>query len=135
MPLTDNNDPDSTGGTHWTAVVYFRGSNKFCFLDSLGTGFIPSNVRGLCKAMETAIGAPPGWKVEAGACARQANGYDCGVYVCAFAHLLAVQVAQLGAEADVSGSLTSMLSAVTGEQIRLKRGEIRALIDDLASRN
>lgn len=37
MPINNNSDVNSTGGTHWALLVYSRKENKFMYYDSAGT--------------------------------------------------------------------------------------------------
>ncbi|KAL3901543.1 MAG: hypothetical protein SGCHY_000527 [Lobulomycetales sp.] len=93
IPVNDNKDLDSPGGSHWSLLVYHNQS--FYYYDSLNT---TGKSKQKTRAREIAVafskilhlkGDPTMVKVESPV---QLNYYDCGVYVMYMSKLLASRI-------------------------------------------
>lgn len=74
---------NASNGTHWSLLVYKRGKGFFHFDSASPTNRIFA--KNAAKKFSAAVGATKEEEkngVEEQNCARQQNGYDCGVYVC-----------------------------------------------------
>lgn len=130
FPLNDN-DEDRAGGSHWSLLVFSRPEKKFFLFDSLNSIRIKSYfafVRDLAYAVQC-----PEFDIKSALCAKQTNGYDCGVYVLCFIENLAKQVTEHGyveSDADNANGASNLMK-ITPEKISNKRTDILDLIIDL----
>ena len=80
--INDNNDPTSSGGGHWTLMVYDVSANQGFYYDSLGmhlTNYQNSqNILSKLCLLLSVLQAP---LIPVEITQGQGNGSDCGVYV------------------------------------------------------
>ena len=82
LPINDSSSFDSPGGSHWSLLVYCSADKTFYHLDSMfGINFdeacMTAAKLNLSKSKTIAL-----------TCARQTNGWDCGIYVCCYAEFV-----------------------------------------------
>lgn len=104
-PINDSTDCSlADAGTHWTLLVCWdrrfpenKGSDLGCFgrfsyYDSLGSNSFYGARDANLQQAETLASRLAGRSVQVsvGSCARQTNGFDCGVYVLLFSEIVAL---------------------------------------------
>lgn len=141
-PINDSRDVSSADtGLHWTLLVCWcpRGSRsgagaagascpwrRFRHYDSLGKGTFDPGFRQATKVASRLAGKPV--EVEMGKCPRQANFYDCGVYVLLFAEIIAQTFLQGGTSDDSDlPSWDARLNCVTPMDVSSCRKHYRLL--------
>ena len=93
-PINDKDDPDKgDGGTHWSLIVYNKKENVYLYFDplkgmnikyakALHLNLIDANSYGsIDNKGRICHYVPPLVEVN---CQKQANGYDCGIFIMAF---------------------------------------------------
>ncbi|MFH4975679.1 hypothetical protein AB6A40_002388 [Gnathostoma spinigerum] len=80
--LNDENDPDRSGGTHWSLLIYSRGANHLKLYDSLPNPSTSAALM-LSQKMVKILNLPKA-DVLIEPCCKQQNSSDCGLYVIAF---------------------------------------------------
>ena len=94
FPINDKDDPDKgDGGTHWSLIVYNRKDNVYLYFDPI-KGMNVKHARALHLNLLDSNSyqsydnngrishyLPPLVEMN---CQRQANGYDCGIFIMAF---------------------------------------------------
>ena len=127
LPVNNNQDPDSPGGSHWSLLVLDNRNKIFYHLDSLS-----DNVRGAnsseAKALAGKISQYEGIKlnIREVPVTQQKNGFDCGVHCLVNADRVANQIKD-------HQSLTDIKSLQ--DPVCNKRTEILELIDKLKNLN
>ncbi|KAG1365710.1 NEDD8-specific protease 1 [Cocos nucifera] len=128
--FTINNNSDVTaaeGGTHWSLLVYYRGTNKFVHHDS-SRGMNRWHAESLFEAVKGFIGDGGEARYVEGFAPQQSHGYDCGLYVMAIARV----VCDWFREAEVKDEGESWFSALKEEVdaavVAELRGELLRLI-------
>jgi len=143
-PINDSRDAGSADtGLHWTLLVCWcgqgtrstakAGSTKgagalhwkhFRYYDSLGKGTTDAGFRQAEKVAARLVGKTV--QVEQGACARQANFYDCGVYVLLYSELVATAFLESAAgETPEAIAWEERLRSVTPQEVRACREHYR----------
>ncbi|XP_001640237.2 sentrin-specific protease 8 [Nematostella vectensis] len=120
--VNNNEVKMSTGGSHWSLLVYCKRSNIFSHYDSLSEA--NSNA---AKELANQVGLilkDPGPSYEEALCPQQENGSDCGVYVIGITEHLCKQC---------TGETTvKLIDAVTPAAIARRRQQMKELIVKLA---
>ncbi|KAG8468872.1 hypothetical protein KFE25_007390 [Diacronema lutheri] len=128
MPVSDHDEPDDAGGTHWSLLAFYRQPpDAFFAFDSLSH----LNLRAaehLARRVAPLLGASHS-RVVAVPTPQQQNGYDCGMYTIAIADVCAAHVGK-----DVDEVADAVRSAVTAEAVQRRRKEfirtLQAMLQD-----
>ncbi|XP_050508908.1 sentrin-specific protease 8-like [Diabrotica virgifera virgifera] len=120
--LNDNEMTDSSGGSHWSLLVFSRPERVIFHYDS-SQGCNYSQALDLGEKILKYFSLPIQEKVHNVPCLQQTNGYDCGV------HLLC-NAEQLASYAGHYGRLTGC-PKLTHEKVNSMRWEILDIIDRL----
>lgn len=87
--------PVNHKNTHWSLVVISMYSNTVKWYDSLGwkgEEFLQASLDWLVAHIQQTVGCTldtSNWRLISPSCNKQANMYDCGVFVCMYADFLA----------------------------------------------
>lgn len=129
LPVSDNPDvEDAGGGSHWSLLAFVGGGRgAWRHYDSLPGSNAP-HARALARVLQPVLGGGACREAEA---QQQQNGYDCGIYCCAFARLLCARLAAEGAQGM---GLEVSASEVSPEGAAALRGEIHRLILERGAR-
>lgn len=124
FPVSDHDEPDFVGGTHWSLLAYYKrddSAGAFYHFDSLGdNNCIPAEH--LARRVAPLLGTRDA-RVIAGPTPQQTNGYDCGMYTILIAEICASHCGD--AVEDVSEIINRQ---VTPELVQQRRKEfIRTL--------
>lgn len=123
LPVNDNPDVESAGGSHWSLLAFYRDGSGFHHYDSM-EGSNAAVARDLVPGMAVAVGLePPFWVVEEKA-PQQCNGYDCGLHVLAVAEALC-DVEMAGGE---ESQREKALQHVTSDHVTGLRGKILDIV-------
>ncbi|KAK7912364.1 hypothetical protein WMY93_012575 [Mugilogobius chulae] len=90
LAVNDNSN-QTAGGTHWSLLVYHRGSNHFAHYDSQN-GSNSLHARRIANKLEAFLGAGRKAAFAEEQCPSQQNSYDCGMYVMCIAEVLCERV-------------------------------------------
>lgn len=119
FPVSDNDEPDQAGGTHWSLLAAYNG--EFFHFDSLaGINLRPAErlarrVAHLLDARSERVAACP--------TPQQDNGYDCGMYTILISEICAAHVGE-----DVAAVSEVIAREVTPAAVQRRRKEfIRTL--------
>ena len=123
--VNDNASCESTGGSHWSLILYDREIGEFRHYDS-ANGSNEGAARRLCSQVSKSLGLDKNVLFTNMMCPQQKNSYDCGVYVICFVEILS-QIHML----QNSDTLIDSVSAVS---VAKKRTNIKDLIFSLAQR-
>lgn len=92
FPINDNNDPSiAEGGSHWSLLAYERSANAFVHHDSSCAKMNESHAQRVYRVVRPYVSKSSSSDVsyiEFANTPKQINGYDCGVYVMAFARAI-----------------------------------------------
>ncbi|XP_020786347.1 sentrin-specific protease 8 [Boleophthalmus pectinirostris] len=123
LAVNDNSN-QTAGGTHWSLLVYHRGSNRFAHYDSQN-GSNSVHARRIARKLEafTGGGGRAGFVEEQ--CPSQQNSYDCGMYVICICEALCERL-------RAEGSPRLPENCITPGFITQKRAEWCRLIHTLA---
>lgn len=122
VPVNNNTNIDSPGGSHWSLLVWTRKSGTFLYLDSM-TNYNKSSaiqlkdILGECYSLGTDI--------EYIDTPQQKNSYDCGVFVLCFIQFM------LEHPESLNGDFSALKSSVNQNVATKKRKEIYELIATL----
>ncbi|XP_071478414.1 sentrin-specific protease 8-like [Diadema antillarum] len=125
LAINDNDSSASTGGSHWSLLVFWRSDYSFRHYDSCGS-YNERAARDVARKLQPHIG-PTGKKASFihEQSPQQQNGYDCGLFViCTTEHLC---------RQSLQGCQVPLLEAVTQAAVTRKRQDILKLIADLGS--
>ena len=128
LPLSDHDEPETRGGSHWALLVYHRGCGWGLY-DPIGAGDVMrrrADTVALRLSKAFRLDPPP---VSSERCARQTNAYDCGVYVVAFAHAVASAVAAGGTPHDAE------VDTISANDAKTWRRQLRNAVDELSRAN
>lgn len=138
MPVNNNDDASQAeGGGHWSLLIFRRagdaskvGKARFEHYDSCG-GANGQVAKAVALAMSTLLlGPKPGTlQLVNMECPQQRNMHDCGVYVLAFAEVLALAPPEELGRAP-SEELSKRLKAITADDVSAKR---QAWCEELAA--
>ncbi|XP_014238385.1 sentrin-specific protease 8-like [Trichogramma pretiosum] len=87
FPLNDCSSRLSSGGSHWSLLVFSR-SDKTCFHFDSSKGMNGMVARAFSRDISNYLLDRTGQYVEID-CPHQENGYDCGLFVLCFAEVIA----------------------------------------------
>lgn len=76
----NNNDYVSSGGSHWSLLVYSRNEDSFFSFDSMHDLNMNTTMR-MIAVLKKALRGARRSEFHALECAQQTNGYDCGIHV------------------------------------------------------
>lgn len=139
FPINDNEDINrAEGGSHWSLLAYYRNANLFVHHDSCRTiNATPS--KQLYEAVVGYVGlSESGSKASFLECTdspRQANGYDCGLYVTAIARVICNWYVTSESTDTKDLWFSAVKEQVTQSAVAHMRSEILALIRDLMARH
>lgn len=141
FPINDNDDVNTAeGGSHWSLLAYYRDANLFVHHGSFrGLNAAPS--KKLYKAVVGYMGlSQSGSRASFLECTdspKQANGYDCGLYVTTIARVICDwHVNNKDKNTDKSDLwFSAVREQVTQSAVASMRSEILALIRDLMARH
>lgn len=133
FPFNDNNEVKA-GGNHWSLLVFSRPESTFFHFDSLNSESLRSCVPFVCE-LAAAIDCPE-FNLQSGECAKQTNGYDCGVHVLANVDCLARRALTYGCIDDVEQSENQLRkeydpTQITSNDIQRKRQQLLDIIREL----
>lgn len=120
IPINNNQNPLSSGGSHWSLVVFNRSDETYYIYDS-------SNQCNIDFAKYTIKRMDPFVRTNSNNCQmkviekstpQQRNGYDCGVYVLAITESIAKH----------SGSDDNLFNEVTPQVVTALRKRVLELI-------
>ncbi|KAJ3338372.1 hypothetical protein HDU93_009608 [Gonapodya sp. JEL0774] len=145
IPVNNNADVNSAGGTHWSMLVFFRPSKTFYYYDSARNMNKAFAIRTIQKVKESLLpgGGSDERFVEPGF-AQQQNGYDCGVYLLIATEILVTRLMK-HFSAGGDWTATSVVTPddiafwtiseadMTGAGVEYKRHDIVNTIDKIAS--
>jgi len=129
-PINDSRDRGHADtGTHWSLLVCWRrGSHSDClsfaYYDSLASHKRSGNGFQRAEALASRIADESEVYVSAGACARQTNGWDCGVYVLLFSEIIVNSFVRMSCESLSAVEKTmweARLLAITPRQVSDRR--------------
>jgi sentrin-specific protease 8 len=126
LPVSDHDEPDAAGGTHWSLLAFYRCGHheNFYHFDSLmGINF--ESAAHLARRVAPLLGARDA-RVLVGPTPQQQNGYDCGMYAIVIAELCAGHV---GEEVGTVAELIAQL--VTPAAIQHRRKEFIRLLQQM----
>ncbi|KAK7912366.1 hypothetical protein WMY93_012577 [Mugilogobius chulae] len=106
------------GRTHWSLLVYHRGSNHFAHYDSQN-GSNSLHARRIANKLEAFLGAGRKAAFAEEQCPSQQNSYDCGMYVMCIAEVLCERVRAEGSP-RLSGPPSAPPTSRRREQTDLK---------------
>lgn len=79
LPLNNNENINSVGGSHWSLLIYHLHSNSYFHLDS-SSGMNGKQACNFARKLSTYFSKVPG-KYEELSTLQQDNSYDCGIYL------------------------------------------------------
>lgn len=123
LPVNNNQDPDSPGGSHWSLLVLDNRNKIFYHLDSL-SGANYSEAKALAGKISQYEGIT--LNIREVPVTQQKNGFDCGVHCLANADRVANHIKDHQSLADIKS---------LKDPICNKRTEILELIDKLKNFN
>lgn len=121
-PVNSNENPDSTGGTHWSLLVYDKSTEKFQHYDSASPAN-SSHALSMSHAFEPFLKAKKRVDFLEACCPQQINTNDCGMYVICVAEYLCKQ--------QQNSSQKSLDIEVTPAEVQRKRNEVKKIIEHL----
>ncbi|XP_022953908.1 NEDD8-specific protease 1-like [Cucurbita moschata] len=127
--VNDNSNVSSSGGSHWSLLVYCRKRNLFMHYDSLST-MNSEPAFTLYESVSGYINYDPAEFMECRA-PRQNNGYDCGLYVMETARVIYehyFNVDQFRSKDEISGPINVMRSVKSKYVESNMRSEMMQLI-------
>jgi sentrin-specific protease 8 len=122
-----------------TLLVYCKSAACFWYFDSLSSrSAVPAHARAIATKLTPLVSVGSSGTIEVAVrnTPRQANGYDCGVYVLAIAEWLCSNVAGATAGVDKTTAAAADLDTIESlapSAISAKRTAISAIIRSLAS--
>ncbi|XP_078597093.1 sentrin-specific protease 8-like [Branchiostoma floridae x Branchiostoma japonicum] len=123
LAVNDNANLESTGGSHWSLLLYRRDVAEFQHYDSAHGSGNSAPAKLLAKRVQPFLGQSSNITFKEVDAPLQQNSYDCGVYViCNTVHLCR-QLLQ-GDSSDIKG-------AVTSTSVKQKRTQLQELISSL----
>ncbi|KAJ1637625.1 hypothetical protein T492DRAFT_951123 [Pavlovales sp. CCMP2436] len=116
LPVSDHDEPDLAGGTHWSLLAFYRsdGVESFFHFDSL-SHMNAASAEHLARRVAPLLGTRQ-THVVACPTPKQTNGYDCGMYTIQIAEICA---AHMGEDVVAIGEIIN--SEVTPQAIRNRR--------------
>jgi len=87
MPINNNPDIETAGGSHWSLLVYKRERNLFAYYDSASSSNMKAVQRAAQKIWPILSEQEPLFQLQN--CPQQLNGDDCGLYTLFFTEYLA----------------------------------------------
>lgn len=135
FPINDNDDVNmAEGGSHWSLLAYYRNANLFVHHDSCGS-MNTAPAKQLYKAVAGYVGLSGASFLECTDSPKQANGYDCGLYVTAIARVICSWHVN-GKNTDANDLwFSAVKEQVTPSAVACMRSEILALIRDLMAKH
>lgn len=95
FPINDCNSKVSSGGSHWSLMIFSK-NEKACFHLDSSHAMNSSVARDFSKKiMDYLLSGVKGQFFEVD-CPQQDNGYDCGLFVLSFSNSISEQVLKLG---------------------------------------
>ncbi|VDI64938.1 sentrin-specific protease 8 [Mytilus galloprovincialis] len=120
LPVNDNENAETAGGSHWSLLVYIRSKQEFRHYDSCSR-HNEDIAKKLAYKIQPHVHAPMGrMKFIEMDGPQQENGYDCGVYLIATVEHLCKELCE--------GYNIHLNDLVTQEYVRIKRNQIKELI-------
>lgn len=139
FPINNNDDVnEAEGGSHWSLLAYYRNANLFVHHDS-SRSMNATPAKKLYKAVVGYMGlSESGSKahyLEWTDSPRQANGYDCGLYVTAIARVICDWYVN-SKKTDANDLwFSTVKEQVTPSAVACMRSDILDLIRDLMTRH
>ncbi|EFC50534.1 predicted protein [Naegleria gruberi] len=122
FPVTDNTDISSSGGTHWSLLVFESNSGKFYYFDSMGS-MNKSAAKYLASKVAPYFGVKAS-NLHIAKAPQQKNGYDCGIYVLAMSEYIAEHgLSDAQIESEITPSKATQLRKVILDLIEKKSQE------------
>lgn len=128
--FTVNNNSDVTaaeGGTHWSLLVYYKGTNEFVHHDS-SQGMNRWHAEMLFEAVKGFTGEGGEARYVEGFTPQQSNGYDCGLYVMAIARVVCDWFQEGGVMNEGEKWFSALKEGVDATMVADLRGELLRLI-------
>lgn len=123
--LNDNEFTDSSGGTHWSLLIFSRPEKMIFHYDS-SRGSNEAHAYSLAEKLLRYFGLPVVGRITEMNCLQQNNGYDCGIHLLCNAEMAANYCTEFY---RIMGCPKVELDDVAG-----KRNEILQIIDKLKGR-
>jgi len=117
MPINDNQDTTSTGGSHWSVLIFDRTEHTLLYYDSMQYGNL-QEAKSTAKKISPLIDPKLSVNIVSKATPQQINSFDCGLYVLAISELIAKN----------GSTSVSLVKNITPEIVAHKRKEVRDLI-------
>ncbi|CAI9105181.1 OLC1v1004045C1 [Oldenlandia corymbosa var. corymbosa] len=132
FPVNDNTDVSlAEGGCHWSLLAYLRSGKVFVHHDSSSGSMNAIQARRLLSRVQPYTVYDASF-VECPSVPKQTNGYDCGLYVCAFARAICNWFKEVSEEnVDKKKLWFDDLATITPSSVSQMRGEIHDLIKSL----
>uniref|UniRef100_A0A8C4QP59 SUMO peptidase family member, NEDD8 specific n=1 Tax=Eptatretus burgeri TaxID=7764 RepID=A0A8C4QP59_EPTBU len=126
LAVNDHDELQTSGGSHWSLLLYNRAENTFHHFDSLGKNNL-SQARRLAHQLERflGLGSKTPALIHEESAPSQSNAYDCGVYVIC-------NVLLLGRWLLLGESFPQLSQIVTPAFVTQQRLEWRQLVERLA---
>ena len=116
---------DAPGGSHWSLLVFVRGSKTFYHLDSCA-GMNTQAAKDLARKAAELVGVEQASVVEKDV-EQQTNGHDCGVF-------LLLNAARVGKAVTDGEGLAAKLTPLSHKQISDGRDNLEATIKNIGRR-
>lgn len=130
FPVNDNDDASvAEGGSHWSLLTFESTANVFVHYDSSSGNVNQHHARRLYKFVHSFVSSDSTYSEFPGT-PKQVNGYDCGVYVLAFARSICCWY-RSNESKGVNESCVLELEQITPSAVSKMRSEILELIRSL----
>ncbi|XP_078677045.1 sentrin-specific protease 8-like [Branchiostoma floridae x Branchiostoma belcheri] len=123
LAVNDNSNIESTGGSHWSLLLYRRDVAEFQHYDSSHGSGNTAAAKLLVKRVQPFLGGSSKITFNEMDAPCQQNSYDCGVYVISNTEHLCRQLLQ--------GDSSHIKETVTSASVKQKRKQLQELIRSL----
>ncbi|XKL62511.1 hypothetical protein PGB90_002344 [Kerria lacca] len=119
FPLNNNENVYSSGGSHWSLLVYFRLENIFYHFDS-SNDMNDLQATALATKLQRYFDKNSHLNLKEGNCLQQSNDYDCGIYLLCNVDNVAKVV--------VTHRKFNNIPRISKDDVKFKRASILSLI-------
>ena len=132
LPINDNTDPETSGGSHWTLLVLSKSTWTGYHFNSLGAGGCNlSQARLVACRLGSLLCAPRALPIqEVTVTPPQANSYDCGLYVLSITETLLHDL-QTDPSLPESSLLPRHFTRLSPQDITEKRRSMFTLVSEV----
>ncbi|KAI5666138.1 hypothetical protein M9H77_15991 [Catharanthus roseus] len=130
FPINDNDDASiAEGGSHWSLLAFEKSANAFVHHDSSSGNMNQWHAKKVYKVVCQYVSSNASY-VECSSTPKQVNGYDCGVYVIAFARAICSWYMNTASKDSKKLWFTDLLQ-ITPSVVSDLRNEVLVLIRSL----